>query len=178
MADEAQAVAKFVRMSPTKVRRVMDLIRGKNVVEAMTILRFTPNRSSEVLAKVLKSAAANHTDRFGTTPDELVITRCWADPGPVLKRVKPRAMGRAYRIVKRTSHVTIAVAELEDRGATRRTPARRRPAAAAAGHTPAGHYHDHHHAGHTLYRRGLGTGDGGLGRASERQSNSVEPELP
>jgi large subunit ribosomal protein L22 len=150
MAEEAQAVAQFVPMSPTKVRRVMELIRGKNVPEPMTILRFTPNRSSEVLAKVLKSAAANHTDRFGTTPDELVITRCYADPGPVLKRVKPRAMGRAYRIVKRTSHVTIAVTEAEDRTDARRTPARRRPAAPkAAGHTHAEHDHDHDHAGHT-----------------------------
>lgn len=152
MANEARAVAKFVRMSPTKVRRVMELIRGKNVTEAMTILRFTPNMASEVLAKVLKSAAANHTDRFGTTPDELYISECYADPGPVLKRIQPRAMGRAYRILKRTSHVTIAVGEREDRpqrGGQR--PARAAAATTGNGHNHAGHDHDHDHdhAGHS-----------------------------
>lgn len=156
MAQEARAVAKNIRMSPTKVRRVMGLIRGKDVVEAMNILRFTPNLASEVLAKVLKSAAANHTDRFGTTPDELVISECYADPGPVLKRIQPRAMGRAYRILKRTSHVTIAVAEKPEQR-TGRGPARRRPGANLAGLSQAGqghthdhdHDHDHDHAGHT-----------------------------
>ena len=154
MAQEARAVAKYVRMTPTKVRRVMALIRGKDVPQAMDILRFTPNRASEVLAKVLKSAAANHMDRFGTTPDELVISECFADPGPTLKRIQPRAMGRAYRILKRTSHVTIAVAERETNRA--RGGARRRAAApAATGPSHAGHDHahdhdhDHDHAGHT-----------------------------
>ena len=146
MANESRAVAKHVRMSPTKVRRVMALIRGKDVQEAVNILRFTPNFASDVLEKVLKSAAANHTDRFGTTPDELFISECYADPGPVLKRIQPRAMGRAFRILKRTSHVTIAVSERDERGrAPRRGPARNRAAATHAGHSHAGHDHDHDH---------------------------------
>ena len=153
MAEEARAVAKYVRMTPPKVRRVMALIRGKDVTEAMNILRFTPNRSSEVLAKVLKSAAANHTDRFGTTPDELIVTECFVDPGPVLKRVQPRAMGRAYRILKRTSHVTIAVGEKPMNRARGGATRRRAAAPQTAGHSHAGHDHDHDHdhdhAGHT-----------------------------
>jgi large subunit ribosomal protein L22 len=144
MANESRAVAKHVRMSPTKVRRVMALIRGKDVQEAINILRFTPNFAADVLAKVLKSAAANHTDRFGTTPDELYISECYADPGPVLKRIQPRAMGRAFRILKRTSHVTITVSEREGRSGGRR-PARNRAAATHAGHSHAGHDHDHDH---------------------------------
>ena len=142
MAEETRAVAKYIRMTPTKVRRVMALIRGKDVPEAMNILRFTPNRASEVLSKVLKSAAANHMDRFGTDPGELRVTECYADPGPVLKRIQPRAMGRAYRIVKRTSHVTVVVGEITNQRAGGRGSRRQ----AAHGH--AGHNHSHDHAGH------------------------------
>ena len=121
MPEEAQAVAKYIRMTPTKVRRVMALVRGKDVPKAMDILRFTPNRASDAIFKVVKSAAANHTDRFGTSPDELMIVRCYADPGPMLKRIHPRAMGRAFRIVKRTSHITVVVGEKPE------TESRRQP---------------------------------------------------
>jgi large subunit ribosomal protein L22 len=146
MAEEARAVAKYVRMTPTKVRRVMALIRGKDVPQAMDILKFTPNRASEVLSKVLKSAAANHMDRFGSSPEELQVSTCFVDPGPTLKRIQPRAMGRAYRILKRTSHVTIVVSERET--TQRRGRPTRRAAHSHAGHTH-DHDHDHDHAGHS-----------------------------
>ncbi len=136
MAQEARAVAKYVRMSPTKVRRVMGLIRGKDVLKAMDILKFTPNIASEPLTKVLKSAAANHMDRFGTDPEELHISACFADGGPVLKRVQPRAMGRAYRILKRTSHITIVVSE-------KPPTMRRTPSARPAASRPTEHQHSH-----------------------------------
>ena len=144
MAEEARAVAKYIRMTPTKVRRVMALIRGKDVPVAMDILKFTPNRASEALSKVVKSAAANHMDRFGTDPTELTIVQCFVDPGPTLKRIHPRAMGRAYRILKRTSHITVVVAEKAA------APAQARRGASPAGHSHAGHSHaGHSHAGHS-----------------------------
>jgi len=136
MAEEARAVAKHIRMTPTKVRRVMALIRGKDVPVAMDILKFTPNRASEALSKVLKSAAANYMDRFGADPEELRITQCYVDPGPTLKRIQPRAMGRAYRILKRTSHITIVVGEKP--ASQGRAP---RAAHSHAGHSHAGHSH-------------------------------------
>jgi large subunit ribosomal protein L22 len=140
MAEEARAVAKYVRMTPTKVRRVMALIRGKDVTEALNILRFTPNLATEPLTKVVRSAAANHADRFGTSPDELRIVQCYVDGGPTLKRIQPRAMGRAYRILKRTSHITVVVGE-KPTGQSRGR--RNRPAVAHshAGHDHAGHSH-------------------------------------
>lgn len=108
---ESRAVAKYVRMSPTKVRHVMDAVRGKNVEEALAILKFTPNRAAQAISKVVKSAAANALDRHDLDPEELTITRCHVDPGPTLKRIQPRAMGRAYRILKRTSHITVVVSD-------------------------------------------------------------------
>jgi large subunit ribosomal protein L22 len=125
-------------MSPTKVRRVMALIRGKDVTDAMNILKFMPNHATEPLSKVVKSAAANHADRFGTSPDELRIVQCFVDGGPTLKRIHPRAMGRAYRIIKRTSHITVIVAEKPDA-----QPRGRRRSSTA-------HSHDgHDHSGHS-----------------------------
>ncbi|HEY3284740.1 MAG TPA: 50S ribosomal protein L22 [Armatimonadota bacterium] len=106
---EVRAVAKHIRMSPTKVRHVIDAVRGKPVEEALAILKFTPNRAAEAITKVVKSAAANALDRFDLDTDELRITRCFVDVGPTMKRIQPRAMGRAYRILKRTSHITVVV---------------------------------------------------------------------
>lgn len=108
---EARAIARYVRMSPRKVRRVMYLVRGKDVTDALATLKFVPNRAARAISKVIQSAAANAENLFGAQPRELRIKACWVDPGPVMKRIQPRAMGRAYPILKRTSHITVIVEE-------------------------------------------------------------------
>jgi large subunit ribosomal protein L22 len=110
---EATATAKFVRMSPRKVRFVLDTVRGKYAPEALAQLQFTPNFAAGEIAKVIKSACANAQNNFDMDPDALKIVRCYVDGGPVLKRVQPRAQGRAYRILKRTSHITVVVEDVE-----------------------------------------------------------------
>ena len=107
----AKAYLRYVRISPRKVQIVADLIRGKDVGSAMAILMQTPKAASEPMIKLLKSAVANAENNFGMDPANLVVTEVFATPGPILKRMRPRAQGRAYRINKRTSHVTIGVAE-------------------------------------------------------------------
>ena len=107
----AKAHAKYLRISPRKVKIVADLIRGKSLEQATAILLTTPKAASEPLLKLLKSACANAENNFSMDPDKLVVTQVFATPGPILKRMMPRAQGRAYRINKRTSHVTLAVAE-------------------------------------------------------------------
>ena len=110
---EAKAHLKYARISPRKVKIVLDLIRGKDVAQAMAILKNTPKSASEYLTKLLRSAVANAENNFNMDPEKLVVTQVFATPGPILKRMMPRAQGRAYRINKRTSHVTLAVAEKE-----------------------------------------------------------------
>src|SRR6185436_15563159 len=105
----ATAVARFVRISPTKARRVIDLVRGKSVTEALDILRWAPQDASEPVAKVIASAAANAQNNDGLDPSTLVVATIHADGGPTAKRIRPRAQGRAYRIRKRTSHITVIV---------------------------------------------------------------------
>jgi large subunit ribosomal protein L22 len=105
----AKAVARFVRMSPTKARRVIDLVRGKSVEEALDILRWAPQEASEPVAKVIASAAANAQNNDGLDPATLVVATIHADGGPTAKRIRPRAQGRAFRIRKRTSHITVIV---------------------------------------------------------------------
>ncbi len=105
----AQAVARFVRVSPTKARRVIDLVRGKSVEQALDILRWAPQAASEPVAKVIASAAANAQNNNGLDPSTLVVATVYADEGPTAKRIRPRAQGRAYRIRKRTSHITVIV---------------------------------------------------------------------
>jgi large subunit ribosomal protein L22 len=105
----ATAVARFVRMSPTKARRVIDLVRGKPVTEALDILRWAPQDASEPVAKVIASAAANAQNNEGLDPSTLVVATIYADGGPTAKRIRPRAQGRAFRIRKRTSHITVIV---------------------------------------------------------------------
>ena len=105
----ATAVARFVRMSPTKARRVIDLVRGKSVTEALDILRWAPQEASEPVAKVIASAAANAQNNEGLDPSTLVVATIYADGGPTAKRIRPRAQGRAFRIRKRTSHITVIV---------------------------------------------------------------------
>lgn len=109
-AEEVKAVARYIRMSPFKVRRVLDQIRGRSYREALIILEFMPYRACEPILKVLRSAVANAEHNQGYTPADLVVTQAFADQGPVLKRYRPRAQGRAYQIRKPTCHITIAVA--------------------------------------------------------------------
>ena len=103
------AVAKYIRISPSKVRIVIDLIRGKNYFDALAILDNTPKAASEPVKKVLNSAAANAEVNKGMSKDDLYVAEIFADAGPTLKRVMPRAQGRAYRILKRTSHITVVL---------------------------------------------------------------------
>jgi large subunit ribosomal protein L22 len=105
----ATAKARFVRISATKARRVIDLVRGKSVEEALDILRWAPQSASEPVAKVIASAAANAQNNEGLDPATLVVATVYADEGPTAKRIRPRAQGRAYRIRKRTSHITVIV---------------------------------------------------------------------
>jgi large subunit ribosomal protein L22 len=105
----ARAVARYVHMSPTKVRRVVALIKDRPVQEALDILRFSPQAAAQPLFKVVASAAANAENNLDLDPDTLVVAAAYADEGPTLKRIRPRAQGRAYRIRKRTSHITVEV---------------------------------------------------------------------
>ena len=105
----AVAKARFVRVSASKARRVIDLVRGKSVSEALDILRWAPQAASEPVAKVIASAAANAQNNDGLDPSTLVVATVYADEGPTAKRIRPRAQGRAFRIRKRTSHITVIV---------------------------------------------------------------------
>jgi len=111
---EAKAVAKYIRISPRRVRQVIDLIRGKRVREAEAILMVTPKRGSRAVAKVLKSAVANAEHNYDLDAGDLVVSRAYVDEGPTLKRYQPRAMGRANVRRKRSSHITVVVGEKED----------------------------------------------------------------
>ncbi|WP_408008942.1 50S ribosomal protein L22 [Pseudalkalibacillus sp. A8] len=111
---EAKAVAKQVRIAPRKARLVVDLIRGKEVGEAIAILRHTPKAASPIIEKVLNSAIANAEHNYELEPNNLVIKNAFVDEGVTLKRFRPRAMGRASRINKRTSHITIVVSEKKE----------------------------------------------------------------
>ena len=111
----ASATAKFVRVTPMKARRVIDLIRGKNASDALDILRFSPQSASEPVAKVLASAMANAENNLDLDPRTLVVTTAYADEGPTLKRFRPRAQGRAFRVRKRTSHITVEVTSVPEK---------------------------------------------------------------
>ena len=108
---EAKAYLKYARISPRKVQIVLDLIRGKDTATAMGILKNTPRAASELLIKLLNSAIANAENNFHMDASKLYVSECFVCPGPIMKRIMPRAQGRAFRINKRTSHVTLAVAE-------------------------------------------------------------------
>ena len=108
---EAKAVAKFVRIAPRKVRVVMDLVRGKNVADAYAILKFTPKAGADVVEKVLRSAVANAENNFEMDMEKLYVKTAFVDQGSTMKRIHPRSRGQAFKILKRTSHVTIVVDE-------------------------------------------------------------------
>ena len=110
---EAKAVLRFVRMAPRKMRMVIDLIRGRDVTEALTLLKYLPRAAAAVIEKLLQSAVANAGQRDLGAPESLRVVRAYVDGGPTLKRFQPRAQGRASPIHKRTSHVTIVVAPIE-----------------------------------------------------------------
>lgn len=110
---EAKAVAKYIRLSPKKVHLVARMIRGKRVKEAQALLRFVPNRAARVLEKALNSAVANAENNYDLDRENLVVARAFADEGPTMKRLMPRARGRADVIARRSSHVTVVVAERE-----------------------------------------------------------------
>ena len=111
---EARAIARYVRISPRKVRLVVDLIRGKRVGEALAILRHTPKAASPVVEKVLQSAIANATHNYNMDPNDLYVAKIYVDEGPTLKRFIPRSRGMANRINKRTSHITVVVSEKKE----------------------------------------------------------------
>ncbi|PKQ19275.1 MAG: 50S ribosomal protein L22 [Actinobacteria bacterium HGW-Actinobacteria-6] len=111
---EARAVARFVRVAPRKARIVIDLVRGKSVIDAEAILKFSDRAAAEIVGKVVHSAAANAEKNLKVKQETLFISEAFVDEGPTLKRIRPRAMGRAFRINKRTSHITIVVKQREE----------------------------------------------------------------
>ncbi len=106
------ATARYVRISPRKVRIVIDMIRGKQVDEALSILEYTPKAASEPVKKLLKSAIANAENNMNMDPSKLYVAEVYANQGPTLKRYRPRAQGRAYQILKRTSHIGIVLDQI------------------------------------------------------------------
>jgi|SRR6185312_11171221 len=112
-APRARAQARYVRMTPMKARRVVDLIRGRSASDALAILKFAPQAAAEPVAKVVASAVANAENNDGLDPATLIIETAYVDEGPTLKRFQPRAQGRAFRIRKRTCHITIEVVSVK-----------------------------------------------------------------
>ena len=108
---EAKAVAKYVRMSPIKLQPVCDLVRGKDLNDALAILKFTPGKGSAIVEKVVSSAAANAENNNGMDASKLYVSAVYANPGPIMKRMQPVSKGRGYRINKRTTHITVVVSE-------------------------------------------------------------------
>lgn len=112
-AQEARATAKYIRISPTKARQVVDLIRGRHVDDARRVLRFSTRAASTPIAKVLESAVANAEHNRELPADELIVVRTWVDEGSTLRRFRPRALGRATRVRKRTCHISVVVGRVE-----------------------------------------------------------------
>lgn len=110
---EARAYLRNVRIAPRKVKVVCDLVRGKSAAEANAIMMNTPKAASELLIKLLKSAVANAENNHNMDPEKLYVAEVSVSPGPVLKRIRPRSHGRAFRILKRTSHITLVLKEKE-----------------------------------------------------------------
>lgn len=113
---EARAIAKYVRISPSKAQQVINLVRGKDVNEAVSVLTFSPKAAARIIQKVVDSATANADKNHGLRRDALFISDAFVDQGPTMKRFRPRAMGRASKIRKRTSHITVVVKEREPKG--------------------------------------------------------------
>lgn len=143
-ADSALAQARYVRMTPQKVRRVVDLVRGRRADEVTALLRFAPQAAAEPVGKLVASAVANAANNKQLDPASLWVSAAYVDEGPTLKRFRPGGKGRAFTILKRTSHITVVVQSRPGSGPARRTRRpgaggtgqRRRPAAAASGAAP------------------------------------------
>jgi large subunit ribosomal protein L22 len=135
----AVAKARFVRVSPRKARRVIDLVRGRSVEDALDILRWAPQAASEPVAKVIASAAANAQNNNGLDPSTLVVATVYADEGPTAKRIRPRAQGRAFRIRRRTSHITVILESrpASDERSAKSSRTRRAEGSKAAAKAPA-----------------------------------------
>jgi large subunit ribosomal protein L22 len=118
--NSARAVARHVRVTPMKARRVVDIVRGKSVEDALAILKFAPQAAAEPVAKVIASAAANAQNNLDLDPSTLVVATAYVDEGATLKRFQPRAQGRAFRIRKRSSHITVIVESVESRSGSAR----------------------------------------------------------
>lgn len=110
---EAKAFLRYCRIAPRKVQIVLDLIRGQELEKAVAILKYTPKSACEPVLKLVNSAAANAENNFGMDKRSLYVAECFATPGPTLKRIRPRAQGRAFRVLKRTSHITVVLKERE-----------------------------------------------------------------
>jgi large subunit ribosomal protein L22 len=108
---EARAIARHIRISPRKVRIVVDLVRGRDVRDALAVLRHTPKRASKVVMKLIESAAANAENNHDMDRRDLYVHAIWVDPGPILKRIHPRSRGQVFSIHKRTSHITVVLRE-------------------------------------------------------------------
>jgi large subunit ribosomal protein L22 len=128
-APKARASARYVRVAPRKARRVVDLVRGLPVDEALTTLEFAPFSAAEIVYKVIASAQANAENNLGLDPESLLVSEIKVDEGPTMRRYRPRAHGRAYRINKRTSHITVVVESVQAKQSA--APSVRRPKAAA-----------------------------------------------
>lgn len=131
--SRAVARARYVRVSPMKARRVVELIRGRSAREALAVLEFAPQAASGPVSKVLASAMANAENNLDLDPDTLVVGTAFVDEGPTLKRFRPRAQGRAYRIRKRTSHITVEVVSVPERQPEQRRGAAGRSRGSQAG---------------------------------------------
>lgn len=110
---EARAYLRYARISPRKVQIVLDLIRNQPADKAMAILKHTPKAAAELLEKLLKSAIANAENNHNMDKTKLYVAECFACPGPIMKRIRPRAQGRAFRVLKRSSHITLVLKEKE-----------------------------------------------------------------
>ncbi len=108
---DSRATMKFIRISPRKVRRVVDLVRGKPVEQALVLLRSTPHAAARKVEKLVRSAVANAEQANVGSPEEMMISKLVVDPGPTMKRIMPRAQGRVNRILKRTSHISVVLSE-------------------------------------------------------------------
>ena len=157
----ARAIARHVRISPMKARRVVNLVRGLPAKEALTVLRFAPQAASEPVYKVLASAVANAENNERLDPDSLLVAEAYVDEGPTLKRFRPRAQGRAYRIRKRTCHITIVVESVVAAAPGR--PAKAAPAKAA----PAKAHRQGDRGGGRHRRRGGRAGEGHQGQQGD-----------
>lgn len=115
-ADElprVRAQARYVRMTAMKARRIVNLVRGRSATDALSVCRFSPQAAAEVVGKVIASAVANAENNHGLKPETLTVAAAWVDEGPTLKRFQPRAQGRAFRINKRTCHITVELVSVE-----------------------------------------------------------------